>query len=100
MNTTSTRLPALKTRCNGLLILAGSTRDLHRGVNVPPIFKDPPRVLQKKTFPFCTLLVDRDFLKRIVLDPGWNRTILQAEVGPPLSDDAARSFAENLPTAT
>ena len=72
---------------------------LHRGVNVPPIFKDPPRILQKKAFPFCTLLVDRDFLKRIVLDPGWNRTILQAEVGPPLSDDAARSFTENLPTA-
>lgn len=66
--------------------------DLHRGVDVPPIFKSPPAVLQKKAFPFCTLLVDRDFLRRIVLDPGWNRTILQAEVGPPLSDDAARPF--------
>ena len=67
--------------------------DLHGGVDVPPIFKDPPSVLQRKPFPFCTLLVDREFLGRIVLDPGWNRTILQAEVGPPLSDEAARSFA-------
>jgi hypothetical protein len=68
--------------------------DLHRGVNVPPIFKSPPTVLQKKPFPFCTLLVDRDFLKRLVLDPGWNRTILQAEVGPPLSDETARDFGD------
>ena len=67
--------------------------DLHRGVNVPPIFKSPPSVLEKKPFPFCTLLVDRKFLSRIVLDAGWNRTILQAEVGPPLSDEAARAFA-------
>lgn len=67
--------------------------DLHRGANVPPIFKDLPRVLQKKPFPFCTLLVDRDFLNRMVLDPGWNRTILRAEVGPPLNDKAARAFA-------
>ena len=67
--------------------------DLHRGVRVPPIFKDPPSVLQKKPFPFCTLLVDRKFLSRIVLDKGWHRTILQAEVGPPLSDEAAREFA-------
>lgn len=70
--------------------------DLHPAVNVPTIFKDPPVVLQRKPFPFCTLLVDRDFLSRIVLDPGWNRTILQAEVGPPLSDEAARGFAAEL----
>ncbi len=67
--------------------------DLHGGVNVPAIFKKPPSALRSKAFPFCTLLVDREFLSRIVLDPGWNRTILQAEVGPPLSDEAARLFA-------
>lgn len=67
--------------------------DLHRRVNVPSIFKNPPSVLENKPFPFCTLLVDRDFLSQLVLDPGWNRTILQAEVGPPLNDEAARAFA-------
>ena len=71
--------------------------DLHSGVSVPPVFKDPPKVLQKKPFPFCTLLVHRDFLSRIVLDKGWNRTILQAEVGPPVSDEAARDFVRAQP---
>lgn len=67
--------------------------ELHRGVSVPAIFKKPPNVLRGKPFPFCTLLVDRKFLGRLVLDRGWNRTILQAEVGPPLSDDAAGALA-------
>lgn len=70
--------------------------DLHPAVNVPTIFKNPPVVLQRKPFPFCTLLVDRDFLERIARDAGWNRTILRAEVGPPLSDEAARAFAAEL----
>jgi len=74
--------------------------DLHRGVSVPPIFKDPPSVLQMKPFPFCTLLVDRDFLSRIVRDKGWHRTILQAEVGPPLSDKVARALAHSSTDAT
>ena len=73
---------------------------LHGGVNVPPIFKDPPSILQGKSFPFCTLLVDREFLERIADDAGWNRTILRAEVGPPLSDEVARALAHSSPDAT
>lgn len=74
--------------------------DLHRGVRVPPIFKNPPSVLDRKAFRFCTLFVDREFLGRIVRDLGWKRTILQAEVGPPLSDDAAREFGDPPTDAT
>jgi len=68
--------------------------DLHRGVRVPAIFKveNLPSALKGKPFPFCTLLVDSEFLKRILRDKGWNRTILQAEVGPVLNDAAARQI--------
>jgi hypothetical protein len=74
--------------------------DLRGGVNVPPIFKDPPSILERKPFPFCTLLVDRKFLKLIADDAGWNRTILRAEVGPPLSDEVARALGHSSPNAT
>lgn len=74
--------------------------DLRDGVNVPLIFKSPPNVLVEKPFPFCTLLVDRKFLSQIVLDPGWRQTILQAEVGPPLSDELAKALTQASTVAT
>jgi hypothetical protein len=69
-------------------------------IRIPELFVEPPKLLAKaKQFGFCVVLVHRKQVDALLDSPEWNRTILRAELGPPVTLASLQKTLKSDPAA-